>query len=153
MSNRRKFASVGEFAAYLTRISRALDPSLREGLMAIGETVKVTAKAKIGHYQTEVPPYAFWQPLSSTTIRERLAKGWTPDDPLLRSGELRESIEFVVVHRTVAIGSDLKIAAWMELGTIRIPPRAFLGPAMIESKLENVQHLRRAVERAFEGRP
>jgi hypothetical protein len=48
--------------------------------------------------------------------------------PLLRTGEMRDSIEYVV-----AVGSDLDVAVYQELGTSRIPPRSFLASAAIAS--------------------
>jgi hypothetical protein len=70
-----------------------------------------------------------WPQLAESTQRERERLGFAANEPLLRTGDLRESIEYTVLPREAAveIGSNDKIAVYQELGTSRIPPRSFLG--------------------------
>ncbi len=112
-----------------------------------GETIQGNAKAKLGHYQAASGPFAGWAPLSAATQIERQELGFAPNDPLLRSGQLRDAIEMSVVHDGVVVGvkpgphvepdgrvEDVgEIAISMELGG-RAPPRPFLGPAAFEAK-------------------
>ena len=44
---------------------------------------------------------------------------------------MRDGIEHSVSDNTVTVGSELDIAEYQELGTDRIPPRPFIGPAMM----------------------
>lgn len=69
-------------------------------------------------------------------------------DPLLRTGGLRDSIsgeaESVGLGVRGIVGSTSDIAAYQEVGTSTIPPRPFLGPALMleEPKIaEDLGHL------------
>ena len=68
-----------------------------------------------------------------TTKADRASQGYPEDEPLLRSGEMRDSIEHTVGKEEAQIGSNNDKAVWQELGTEHIPPRSFLGGAMAES--------------------
>jgi phage gpG-like protein len=93
---------------------------------ALHEACKVLekeAKRVIGTYD-----YG-WPQLAASTQADRASKGFNPNDPLLRTGDLRESIEHSVGDREAMVGSNDKKAEWQELGTNRIPPRSFLAMA------------------------
>ena len=116
------------------------------------ERIKAAARAYIGRDNAE------WPPLADATQEQRARLGYTPDDPLLRSGALRDAIEAEVEsHRTggkaavgvtdgfVGDGSKADplrnigdIAVWMELGTPDnahpSPPRPFLTLGALEQK-------------------
>lgn len=101
-------------------------------LKAVVESVALEAKSYIGH---EMPG---WAPLAARTVAEKTKLGYvgrlSATDPLLRTGELRASIDSYAVGSVGVVGSPLKKALWQELGTLRhdgsIPPRPFLGLAM-----------------------
>jgi len=118
-----------------------------EVLGAITTDVVVTAAEKargyIGNDQDD------WDPLSERTIdgfrhmnglwiSGKAQLGYSPpDNPLLREGTLRASIEAEVLEPTMGmIGSNELTALWQELGTegalYPIPPRPFLAKAMQE---------------------
>lgn len=96
------------------------------------------AKAMLGHERPEWPPLAEW------TQDQRAALGFTPNDPLLRSGELQRAVESEVELNAVGgeavtgvkDGEQGDIAVWMELGTPAAPhpapPRPFLSLAVID---------------------
>jgi hypothetical protein len=67
--------------------------------------------------------------------------------PLLRTGELRDSIEYTVHGNEGAVGSDLDRALWLELGTSRIPPRSFL----VSSAISSEERIRRMAGAAAVG--
>ena len=96
--------------------------------------IENTAKNKIGHYQSESGPFQEWPELADSTKADRLNKGYDPDEPLLREGTLRDSIQHEVGGLEAVIGSKSDIAAYQEFGTNRIPPRPFIGPAAFENK-------------------
>lgn len=75
--------------------------------------------------------HPFWPQLADATIADRERKGYPADEPLLRTGELRGSIEHKVEGHVAHVGSDLDIAVYQELGTSKMPPRSFLGQAAI----------------------
>ena len=92
--------------------------------------VQKEARSEIGDYQPDKGPFAAWAELADSTQKDRAAKGFPDNEPLLRTGALRDSIEHTVKsHHEAEVGSDSLIAVYQELGTNHIPPRSFLGGA------------------------
>lgn len=133
------------FAKHLEKLAADMPLLKLEMLRYAGAFVEQVAKGKIGEYQEQAGPFAAWEPLADTTLSGwdspwgrhfpgKIELGYSPDDnPLLRTGELRESIHHLVEGEMVQIGSDMDIAVWQELGTSKMPARSFLGGAMFES--------------------
>jgi hypothetical protein len=92
------------------------------------EIVQKKAKAAIGK------DHEMWAPLAESTIADKAQHGFATPKPLLRTGELRDSIQYTVHGLEGAVGSDLDIAVYQELGTSRIPPRSFLVSSAISSE-------------------
>jgi hypothetical protein len=103
----------------------ALGPKIVERACQI---VQKKAKATIGH------EHDAWPPLAESTIRDKAAHGYKTPAPLLRTGEMRDSIEYVVHGNEGCVGSNNDKAFWQELGTVKIPPRSFLVSAAISSE-------------------
>jgi HK97 gp10 family phage protein len=137
----KTFDGFAAFADYLQFRGLETVRELQHGLERAAVMVEKTAKAEIGTYQPEVGPFQAWEPLAESTIEDRIRQGFTPDDPLLRSGELRASISHQVAPGEAVIGSTSKIAAYQELGTSTIPPRPFLGPAAMHNEKRIVEQL------------
>jgi hypothetical protein len=119
---------------FLNHLERAVARSPAVAVVALTETmeaVAVEARACIGH---EMPG---WPALAPSTVAEKERLGYTgrlsPTDPLLRTGEMRESISASVDAATLTgvVGSTDPVAIFQELGTERIPPRPFLSTAML----------------------
>jgi hypothetical protein len=70
-----------------------------------------------------------WPQLAAATQRQRETRGFAANEPLLLTGDLRDSIERVVQPGVAYVGSNNEKALWHELGTSRIPPRSFLAGA------------------------
>jgi hypothetical protein len=122
--------------------------------------MEVAAKVSRGFIGHEIEG---WAPLSPATmngfyspdagwIKGKIELGYvnqiSATDPLLRTGELRDSIggeaEEVGIGVRGIVGSTSDIAALQEMGTSRIPARPFLGPALMlaETKIaEDLGHL------------
>ncbi|MCC3246674.1 hypothetical protein LG047_15340 [Methylocystis sp. WRRC1] len=125
--------TLADFAKDLARADVMFEFARHEALEKACQIVEDEAKRVIGTYD-----YG-WKQLAPATQRERVRLGFTPNDPLLRSGELRDSITHHVVTGLTGtgamredagyVGSPSKIALYQELGTARIPPRSFLGGA------------------------
>jgi len=131
----KEFASFGSFARHLA-VTAAMGEEVTHHLTAkAAEIIKEDAQKRIGEYQDYTGPFNSWAPLAESTMADRVAKGFTPDDPLLRTGDLRDSIEVTVKGNEAAVGSVSEIAMYQELGTDNMPPRPFLGPAAFDSKL------------------
>lgn len=128
-------------AAKLFERTAAVEFALESALHRIGAHVEKVAKEEIGEYQPAVGPFPAWAPLSEYTLNGwgkypgKIQLGYAPpDNPLLREGDLRDSIEYHVDHLEVSIGSDDDRMVYHELGTARMPPRPVLGPAVFRSK-------------------
>ena len=127
--------SFADLAKRLSAIGEDRGPETKAFLETVGEAIEKEAKAEIGHYQrTDTGPFPEWTELAPSTKKDRVSKGFTENDPLLRTGELRDSIAHEVRGTSVAIGSDLDIAVYQEMGTATIPPRPFLRIAAFRSK-------------------
>ncbi len=93
------------------------------------ELVEAEAKASVGHYQAQSGPFAAWAELADATKDDRVAQGFPANEPELRTGELRDSIEHTVTGHEAEIGSDSEVMEYHELGTAKMPPRSILGGA------------------------
>ena len=92
-----------------------LDALDAEGLLGAEEfalklaAAMVTAEGKrvLGTYEYK------WPQLQADTQAERVRLGFSPNEPLLRSGAMRDSISFVVTvpGKEAWVGSNLKAAA------------------------------------------
>lgn len=100
---------------------------------------EVVMKAAEEAAKEAIGTYAFgWPQLAASTQADRTAQGYAANEPLLREGPLRGSIE----HETTielygaagVVGSSDIVALYQEMGTSRgIPPRSFLGEALMRS--------------------
>ncbi len=129
------FDSLGAFAAHIAgSVSPKTLIAVHLALEACAAEVEKTAKSEIGVYQPAVGDFPEWPDLAEATVEDRIAQGYSPDEPLLREGDLRDSIEHEVGILEAVIGSKSLIAMWQELGTEHIPPRPFLGPALVRNE-------------------
>jgi hypothetical protein len=115
-----------EFEQMLTVSLATVTTRLEIGLDKVGELAEQIAVHAIGH------EHDGWAPLAESTIKDKAAKGFAVPDPLLRTGEMRDSIkrELDPFELEIVVGSDSKIALYQEIGTSRIPPRPFLAMGM-----------------------
>ncbi|MGZ5053483.1 MAG: hypothetical protein ACXWAT_00910 [Methylobacter sp.] len=130
----REFSSFGAFAAHLLTLQASEALALHKGLKRVAVEVEKTAKAEIGHYQQGIGPFQAWPELAESTKQDRLNKGFTENDPLLRTGGLRDSIDHAVGGLEAVIGSNEDVMIYQELGTKTIPPRPVLGPAALRNE-------------------
>lgn len=110
--------------------------AIHEGIEGAAIVIEKAAKAQIGHYlDHDVGPFSEWEDLKDSTVEDKERQGYAPpDNPLLREGDLRDSITHETHGLEAIIGSKSKIAAYQEFGTEHIPPRPFIGPAAVESE-------------------
>ena len=92
------------------------------------EIVEKKANSAIGK------EHELWAPLAPSTIADKQAHGYATPKPLLRTGELRESIGHIAIGNEGCVGSNSPIAFYQELGTKHIPPRSFLVSSAISSE-------------------
>ncbi len=157
--------TLAQFAAHFTRMAATAPRRERAALTGAGATLARLSRSYIGTYQGAVGSFPAWKPLSVNTLRGgvsptgyrykgKVEVGYSPgDNPLLRKGQLRGSIDSNVAGRSVIIGSDDPVARWQELGTqgsaqhVPIPPRSFIGRAMAEGGREATHQIARVVFR------
>lgn len=125
----RNFKSFKEFNDF---VKMRMDFTSNERKEVVHEALTETAiflqkkvKEKFGEYQSG------WEELTAATQEDRVRKGYSPNDPLLRSGELRDSVERNVSNTSASVGTNNPIMIYQEKGTTRtgwsgakgIPPR------------------------------
>lgn len=146
---------------------------------AMGEAVEIVqarAKADMGHYQEDIDPFEDWAYLQQSTVDEKERFGFAPpDNPLLRTGTLRDHIEAQVddgfdrhtIIGQVGVASEQigdgtaqnpfrdigDVAMWQELGTEHIPPRSFLGGAAVQTEDKVVDLIGESVAAQVAGVP
>lgn len=125
----RQYSSFGAFAAHLEKMASAGPVVTHEMIKAGAEEIEETAKGMVGFYQTDIAPYPDWAPLTEKYESAKVAAGFEPDAPLLRTGEMQKSIKSHAEHNEAAVGSNDKVIEYHEFGTEKMPPRPVLGPA------------------------
>lgn len=115
--------SLSDLARDLGRLSVAFELARHEALEEACKIVEEEAKRVVGTYD-----YG-WPQLQPETQKERVRLGFTANEPLLRTGEMRDTITHHIEGNVGYVGSPSKIALYQELGTSKNPPRSFLGGA------------------------
>lgn len=161
----RNFASISEYVSFLETRFSATREAQKEGLRAVGEMVTHEAQDMIGEYQKAAGPFPEWAELSEATLQGgvspeghrypgKVELGYAPpDNPLLRTGQMRGSIEWSASASEVVVGSHDPIAAFQEFGTHKIPPRPFIGLAMFRMAHEATDMAVKFIMSAFCGDP
>lgn len=151
-----KLDSLGALADILERRSAAAVVSTRIALKEGAELVKTAAQEAIGSYQSAKGDVPAWAPLSEATQEDRVAKGFTADDPLLRTGELKDSIEARPVdENAVLVGvfdpAMERIAASMEFGYYNVRAQTMVAPRSFirGTAFEKAPEVGALIERAF----
>jgi len=126
----REFTLLG-FVEHLAVIGAEVVEAEHHALEHAAKLVEAEAKASVGTYQAQAGPFAAWEDLAESTQEERGRLGYPEDEPELRTGEMRDSIEHTVLAhaKEAEVGSDSQILEWQELGTTKMPPRSILGGA------------------------
>ena len=129
--------NLAQAAALFAAMQHTLTTATHKALDDAAKIVKAEAKREIGDYQPVKGPFAEWAELKSGTKSDRVKQGFPENEPLLRTGALRDSIEHTVKsHHEAEVGSDSLVAVYQELGTTNIPPRSFLGGAAFSKSHE-----------------
>jgi hypothetical protein len=141
-----------EVAEYYQMSALRCEAELSGIVAAVVEAAAVRARSYIGHQQND--QFFGWQPLSTATIFgfHHPEAGWRPGKadlgygnppdyaPLLREGDLQDSISAEAEGLVGMVGSTSKIALYQEMGTpgaeYPIPPRPFLAKGLMEAAYE-----------------
>lgn len=140
----KEFKSLKAFSTQLQKVVGSYERREKNLLEIVGRFVTIQSKSIIGHRQY-VPGFAIWADLAESTKqeKEKLGYGNAGNDwqPLLRTGEMRDSISYSVELHQVHIGSTSEIMVYQEKGTFFIPARPVLSLTMYKEK----QKLQQAV--------
>jgi phage gpG-like protein len=120
-----------EFVTFLGVLKIESEVVNHVALERAAKIIEKESKDMLGH------EHADWPPLAEATRADRERRGFDSDGPLLRTGQLRESISHTSNHEKAIVGSNLDRAVYHEFGTSRMPPRSFLADAA-KAKLEEV---------------
>jgi phage gpG-like protein len=136
----RSFNSIGEFVAFMSRQVATLPKAQHHALEEGAAIVLKEAKSYPGEYQKG------WPALADATKDARTLAGHEPNEPLLVTGELRESYaDKVIDAHHAAVGSDDDKAVWQEMGTPTIPQRPVLALAGAAKEAEVVEAIARRI--------
>jgi phage gpG-like protein len=130
----KEFSLVG-LATFVAEAVVEMDHAKHEALEKAAVIVEKGSKEAIGTYEFG------WPPLAESTKEDRVNKGFAEDEPLLRTGELRDSIGHSVDGDTARVGSELDVALYQEVGTSKIPPRSFLMQSAVHHRDEIVKEI------------
>lgn len=145
------FKGFDALADHFAMLAAKLPTVMHSELDAAGEAIEKRAKQKIGEYQQAAGPFRAWEQLADSTKADRRRKGFPENEPLLRTGHMRGTIEHKREGKAVHVGSDDPIVDYQERGTNRIPPRSFLGGALFELAHELHRKFTRRIGRLFES--
>ena len=132
--NTKSFNSLLDFSEHLFKAATAEIFAVHAGLELSAKLIQADAKHQLGHLQPQVGPFPEWEELADSTKadKERNDYVFNADyNPLVRTGELMNSIEYEVNMSALEaiIGTKNIIGAYQEFGTKNIPPRPFMGTA------------------------
>jgi len=149
------FDGMDAFCAFLATRVAAVAVAEKHGLELAGRIIEAEARHEIGIPQPAAGPFGAWAALADSTVEEKDRLGYTghlsAEDPLLRTGELRDSIHHFVEGETVFVGSESEVAVWQEQGTSKMPPRSFLGGAAVRKTDEAIDAIGAEVANAIAG--
>jgi hypothetical protein len=114
-------------AHHFHRLAEGFPHACHQALEIAAQFVENEAKRAIGTYK-----YG-WPQLTPSTQADRVAHGFPANEPLLRTGEMRDSITHCSSPTEARIGSNNPKAIWHELGTAHVPPRPFLANALYQN--------------------
>ena len=132
----KEFHSFAQAAEHFLGLAAEMLVAEHEGLELAARLIEKEAKREIGEYQNGAGPFVGWAELADSTKTDRVSQGFTENDPGLRTGEMRDSIEHVVQGNEAHVGSDDQNLVWFELGTSKQPPRSVLGLAAVSKGQE-----------------
>lgn len=130
--------SIAGFIEHLAVMAEEVLLAEHRALKAAAILVEAEAKSEFGVYQGQIGPFDKWDELADATKIDRVTQGYSENDPLLRSGELRDSIGHALDGLNAVVGSTSDVMVYQELGDEKLPPRPVLGPALLRKEREVV---------------
>lgn len=135
----KEFSSFFALAEFIETRAAVLAAGREELLTIEAKRLETEAKAMFGVYQEG------WEQLKDETQSARARKGFTPNDPLLVTGDLRGNVSSRVEGNMFEVGSPDDIMYWQEYGTSTIPPRPVFGLLLQNERETSIKNLSLAV--------
>ena len=150
----------GEAAEYYRQAADLIEEDLHAVVVAVAARAAERAQGYIGHLQPEWAPLSdatiegFWHPAGFWITGKRELGFEGPDyEPLLRSGQMEQSIQPVADGLTGGVVSDDKVMLFQEMGTpgarFPIPPRPVLALGLMHSIPDLVEECGQVAMRAL----
>lgn len=158
----RKFNTLDGFIRHLReRVEPNIAHAVHRGVQDGADLIKTETKVQIGQYLDGPESGLPTAPLADRTIDDRIRKGFSPDEPGLRTGDMRDSygtrVSDAGLRVEASIGSDDIKAVVFEVGRMEQnnyqPPRPELSVAAFRNEQKVAHGIGRMVVRAIEGRP
>ncbi|WP_412530880.1 HK97-gp10 family putative phage morphogenesis protein [Enterobacter roggenkampii] len=130
----KELSSLMDAALTFAAAKIAVQEHAEKALAQVAEQIKKTAQDEIGFYQPAVGPFAAWEDLADSTEQEKARLGYPLNAPLERTGKMRDSIKAESEGLEAIVGSEEEKLAFHEFGTVKMPPRPVLGPAVIHNE-------------------
>lgn len=130
--------TLDNLAAHFSYLAGVWTGILQNAADTIGKDAVQVSQRKLGEYQPAIGFFPAWELLADSTLAEKARLGLPSPSPLLRSGELQDSITFETqvspASAVVILYSTSEYAPVQELGggPSNIPPRPFIGPVPFE---------------------
>lgn len=132
-----------DFSKLIPLIEAKIHAAVAESVAHAAQKIAAEAKAMIGHEQSN------WPALADSTIKRKKAAGFATPAPLLRTGELRDSIKTHAAGATAVVGSNHPDAVIQEHGNSRVPPRPFMAASAAKVAPDFVRELEMRIQAAF----
>jgi len=139
------FFTLLEAAAHFAKFETNMKFAHEAILIEWAQLVQKKAKEAIGTYRYK------WPALADSTQLERERQGYSANEPGLRRGDMRDSIQASVdAARGVArVGSNDDHLVWFELGTKHQPPRSVLAASARASQADLGKIARKYIRSAW----
>ena len=147
----KEFADIASFLAHMAGVGARAVVAGHAGVERAAAAIEAEARREIGTYQEAAGPFQAWPELAPFTKADRLARGYSENDPGLRTGEMRDSIERTAQGEQAAVGSNDDKLLWFEMGTATQPPRSVLGTAAVHETDHVIDDIAGAVVRVVAG--
>lgn len=145
-----------DFIADVSNFHLELQRRKLEAMDGASKLVMIEARNAIGHDNWNAGVFGPWKDLAQSTIDEKDRLGYfgqvSENDSLLRTGQLRESIQRSFDPDRAIVGSNDDVAVDQEMGTSRIPARPFLSGAASKHAQKIAEIMGRAAVLALGGR-
>lgn len=158
----REFRDIEAFTRFMRdQVLPAVPRSVHRGVEDGAVRIRKATQAQLGKYLEGPEEGLPTAPLADSTIDQRIREGWTPDDPGLRSGDMRDSygerVSGAAAKVEASIGSDEIAAVVFEVGRMTAgnyqPPRPELSVAAFRNEHKVVNGVSRVLVRTLAGRP